>query len=392
MKRDACRAAALLILTTILVPTGLPLRAENDAGASLERGRQLLTKDAYAEAERELRRAVQELRGAADPRRFAAEANLGVAMFGLARYSEAESAYVGALESSKEWHAAPTSVAAVNNNLAVLYGAVGKFEAAERIANKVLSATTGQNRADRVIQANALNTLAGVYHQTGRYREAEEAAWRAAQILSQAGVQLSLAAALEQLAISRQAQNDIEGADRLLSQVREIRESQLSGGDPRIAEVYAAIGALRLSERRYAESEELLSRAIAIWKETGVPDPGHRPAAINNLAQVHKATGAYAKAEAEYREALQATEQTVGKKHPTYALFLGNFADLMRLEGRLLAAERLYDQAISVLEGSAGPSHPALEQFQSGLTATRALLAAQPKWTVDAGQLRRGFR
>jgi len=393
MKQKKTGIAAVLVLTAIMVPTGLPLRAQDPPDASIEHGKRMILASDYAGAEQVLRQAAKELERSEDVRFFAAESNLAVALYYLSRFDEAESAYLRALEVGDRL--APVfqpGVMTAINNLAILYERMGRLDAAEHMARKVLGISESGRGPGTFSAGNVLITLSGVYQQQGRYGEAEAAARRAVEIFSSERAAAGLETALQQVAIAKKSQGDFEGADDLLSRVTEMREARLGVRDPKTAETYAEVGALRLAQSRFHESEEVLQRAIGIWRQSGLSISHQSAAAVNNLAQTYKLTGAYEKADPLYREALEICAQSVGKTHPSYALFLGNFADLMRLDGRLYAAERLYTESIAMLEARLSSDHPAIREFRARLAATHTALASAPTWTVDAGQLRNALR
>ncbi len=278
------------------------------------------------------------------------------------------------------------------NNLAILYDRIGRLDAAVQMAEKVLRTSEAARGPGTFSTGMVQITLSGVYQQQGRYDEAEAAARRAVELFSLERAAPGLESALQQLAIAKKSQGELEAADDLLARVREMREARLGTRDPKTAETYAETGALRLTQLRFHEGEELLQRAIGIWKQSGLSMSNQSAAAVNNLAQTYKLTGAYEKADPLYREALEICERTVGKTNPSYALFLGNFADLMRLDGRLYAAERLYAESIAILQERLSSDHPAIREFRARLAAMHAEFASARAWTVDAAQLRKAHR
>jgi len=393
MKQKRTSIAAVLVLTAIMVPTGLPLRAQDSSDAAIERGKRMILSGDYARAAQVLRQAAKQLERLEDVQFFAAESNLGVALYHLSRFDEAESAYVRALEVGNGL--APVfqpGVLTAMNNLAILYDRIGRLDAAAQMSEKVLRTSEAGRGPGTFSTGNVQITLSGVYQEQGRYDEAEAAARRAVELFSSEHAAPGLESALQQLAIAKKSQGELEAADDLLARVRKMREARLGTRDPKTAETYAETDTLRLAQLRFHEGEELLQRAIGIWKQSGLSMSNQSAAAVNNLAQTYKLTGAYEKADPLYREALEICERTVGKTNPSYALFLGNFADLMRLDGRLYAAERLYTESIAILQARLSSDHPVIREFRARLASTHTALASAPAWTVDAGQLRNAIR
>ncbi|MEL7275973.1 MAG: tetratricopeptide repeat protein, partial [Pseudomonadota bacterium] len=73
---------------------------------------------------------------------------------------------------------------------------------------------------------------------------------------------------------------------------------------------------------------------------------------------LYEATGRYDEAEPRYNQAIEIDRNTIGAKHPDFAIDLNNLAGLYGLTGRYEDAEPLYKQAIVILEATLGPEHP----------------------------------
>ncbi len=77
MKQKRTSIAAVLVVTAIMVPTGLPLRAQDSSDAAIERGKRMILSGDYARAAQVLRQAAKQLERLEDVQFFAAESNLG---------------------------------------------------------------------------------------------------------------------------------------------------------------------------------------------------------------------------------------------------------------------------------------------------------------------------
>jgi CHAT domain-containing protein/tetratricopeptide (TPR) repeat protein len=88
----------------------------------------------------------------------------------------------------------------------------------------------------------------------------------------------------------------------------------------------------------------------------GDKDPRY-VASLNNLAELFREKGDYARAEPLHRQALEIRKATLGDKHPLYAVSLNSLAELYRQMGNYAQAEPLYHQAIAIRKEVLGDKH-----------------------------------
>jgi CHAT domain-containing protein len=129
-----------------------------------------------------------------------------------------------------------------------------------------------------------------------------------------------------------------------------------------LAELYRATGA-------YAKAEPLYQLALAIHEKALGPEHPDTAVLLNNLAALYQATGAYAKAEPLYQRALTITENALGGERPNIAASLNNLAELYRATGAYAKAEPLYQRALEITEKALGPEHPDTALSLNNLTA-----------------------
>jgi tetratricopeptide (TPR) repeat protein len=70
-------------------------------------------------------------------------------------------------------------------------------------------------------------------------------------------------------------------------------------------------------------------------------------ATLNNLAELYKEEGRYADTEPLYKRVLAINEKALGPDHPDVALALNNLAGLYSAQGRHADAEPLYKWALA---------------------------------------------
>ncbi len=202
--------------------------------------------------------------------------------------------------------------------------------------------------------------------------KAREYAWRAGELdaahrygadlvalARNEGTQEQLATALNEHAITFQAQGRYAQAEALYRQALEIARAIIAEGHPDYAFYLNNLADAVQAQGRYAEAEALYRQALVIARATlGEGDPYHA-SGLNNLALVVQAQGRYAEAERLFRQALEIGRATLGERHPAYAARLNNLALVVQAQGRYAEAERLYLQALEIDRATIGEGHPA---------------------------------
>ena len=103
---------------------------------------------------------------------------------------------------------------------------------------------------------------------------------------------------------------------------------------------------------------------------------------INNVARMLMHQGKLDEAEPLYREALEARRETLGARHKSTLISMGNLGELQCKRGDLDAASASLDEALAGLLETLGPNHVWALEFTA--VAARVALAR----TGDASQLR----
>jgi tetratricopeptide (TPR) repeat protein len=112
-------------------------------------------------------------------------------------------------------------------------------------------------------------------------------------------------------------------------------------------------------EWRTGENEKALHRgeALLILASSGSLTTEQKATSLNNHALTLKALGRYPEAEALYREAISIGAQTIGEKHPDYAIRLNNLARVLLVQKRYDEAEKYCRQAITIGAVTIGINH-----------------------------------
>lgn len=152
--------------------------------------------------------------------------------------------------------------------------------------------------------------------------------------------------------------------------VRAEKEAESFGpSDRRLAMTLNNLGGLYLREARYAESEPLFKRALAIWEKGGESTNGDRATALNNLGALYAYQSRFAEAEPIYLQCLTLSEKNLGADHPSVASTLNNLGALYWEEGKFTEAEPFYRRAVFIREKNLGPENPELASSLNNLAA-----------------------
>src|SRR5712691_2805967 len=121
-------------------------------------------------------------------------------------------------------------------------------------------------------------------------------------------------------------------------------------------EGYMAAGVRAYQQGRLAEAERSFQAGLKEAEGFGPQDP-RLATSLNNLGELYRAKGQYAKAEPLLRRALAIREKALGPEHPDVATSLNNLALLYGVQGKYAEAEPLFKRALAIMEKALGPEH-----------------------------------
>ncbi len=236
-------------------------------------------------------------------------------------------------------------------------GAAGKYSEAIPLAEAMLAnMEKGPPSKDL---AGALNNLAQLYGEVGRDAEAEPMFKRALAIMEKAvGLDsVDIAIELNNLAALYQRQQRYAEAEPLFKRALALSERSLPANHPDIGRALNNLATNYEKQDRHAESEALTRRALALYEKVA-PDSPAVATLLNNLGQIVKVEGRYAEAEPLIKRSLAIREKVLGRDHIDVARSLNNLADLYQREQRFPDAEPLFKRALAIREQTVGADHP----------------------------------
>jgi CHAT domain-containing protein/Tfp pilus assembly protein PilF len=234
----------------------------------------------------------------------------------------------------------------------------GKYNEAIPLAQAMV-ANLDKGQPSRDLGA-ALNNLAQLFGDVGRDVEAEPLYKRALAIMEKTvGLDsVDIAPELNNLAALYQRQLRYVEAEPLFKRALAIREKSLPAGHPDIGQSLNNLATLYERQDRHGESEPLFKKALAIYEKVAGAESPPVATLLNNLGQVYKIWGRAADAEPLIKRSLAIREKVLGRDHPDVARSLNNLGDLYQRQSRFGEAEPLLKRALAIREQAVGSDHP----------------------------------
>jgi tetratricopeptide (TPR) repeat protein len=267
-------------------------------------------------------------------------------------------------------YAAAVALAPDNPDYLLLAGwmawTMGDCQRAEKWLKQLVAIREEKGKEDEKL-ALALNELAVVHVNQGRYEEAETLYKRSLKISEKALGEghVEVATILNNLSALYQIQNRYEEAELLHKRSLEIKEKILGKEHPDVASSLNNLAELYRIQRRYEEAELLHTRSLKIRQEKLGEDHPDVAITLNNLAVLYESQHRYKEAALLYKQSLAIVKKVLGNEHPYIASSLNNLAKLYYLQGRYAEAEPLYQRALAILNAKFPDGHPNIDTFQA---------------------------
>lgn len=187
-----------------------------------------------------------------------------------------------------------------------------------------------------------------------RYTQAETLANAMLAAATTAGQK---AAAWEYLGRARAAQGRLADAEQAFNSGLQIR---LSTSDTGNASLPYRLGLLYLDQKKFAEAEPLLKRAVDFYEREPTISKSETASVLYDLGTLEHDRQDYARAETYHRKALELRREIFGEQHALVGLSLAQVADMARHQQQYERAAAMFKQSIDTLEKTAGPEHPQL--------------------------------
>lgn len=245
------------------------------------------------------------------------------------------------------------------SNKAAELSRAGKYSEALPLA-EAAAATLEKTSPNSRDHAGALNNLAQLYGDLGRDDKAEPLLERALAIMERSvGIDSSaIAPEMNNLAALYERQGRFAEAEPLFKRALANCERSLGPNHPDVGRQLNNLATLYERQDRHGDSEPLFRRALAIFEKAAGPDSPAVATLLSNLGQVLKVEGRYGEAEPMISRSLAIREKVQGRDHPDVARSLNNLADLDQRQHRYADAEPIFKRALSIRERAVGADHP----------------------------------
>ncbi len=246
------------------------------------------------------------------------------------------------------------------HNLAWLYHDQGRYANAEPLYEEALAIRRAQGEDDPAYEATRLNQ-AWVYTLMGRYKEAEavllDLLARRTRRLGETDREVAIVkAALTALYLDS---GEAWKASRFAVEAAQVFAK--SDGDKRIMAAVMSFqeGAMAFHfTRDYPTAEKKLSESAKLWESIVGKNHMYMAGILHELARARDSKGDPVAAEATYREFLTIARKTVGLSHPKLAVGVTNFGLLLNRVGKAAEADALFAELLAAHRERFGHDHP----------------------------------
>jgi len=183
---------------------------------------------------------------------------------------------------------------------------------------------------------------------------------------------INLAVALNTLASLYQDQGKYAQAEYLYKHSLEIKEKTQGKVDhPSVAATLDNLANSYQAQGKYIKAEPLYKRSLEITEKALGKDHPSVSTTLNNLAGLYHAQGKYAQAEPLYKRSLEIKEKALGKDHPSVATTLNNLAVLYYHQEKYQAAIPLFKRALAIFKKTFPKGHPNIDIVQVWLISAQ---------------------
>jgi tetratricopeptide (TPR) repeat protein len=194
-------------------------------------------------------------------------------------------------------------------DLAETYRVQGRYEQAEQMYIKLKE--MGEQVPPRY--------LVRLYLSMGRYAQAEQVLRAEIEQIpneSSGKYARSMMRAKNDLAVVLTRQGDFDEAERLLTELWEVRKERWPDDYPGTLGIINALGVLRRDQKKYEQAESLLHQALNGKQRKLGKDHLHTLQTVYELAILYKEQGRYDEAEKLFKEAVKGRCLKLGDQHP----------------------------------------------------------------------------
>lgn len=275
-------------------------------------------------------------------------------------YADAESNLKRAIEMLKTLQTKPPDVLADSlHNLGTLYGLQGKFDSAREAYLEEYRLRETYYGPQHPNTAKALESLGWLYSNTSDYAKGERYYKQALQVREQSLGPKHPEVARSLLYLGECVQEEgkfAEAKDLILRAVR-IRESHYGAEHAEVAHALSFLGHALRELGEYTNSISIYQRVLRIYTKTVGHVHPRVAETLNDLAWAHRELGHYEQAVPLLQKALSISETTMGPDALYVATCHSDLASLCGNRGDYPCAEEHYRRALAIRESQLGPKN-----------------------------------
>jgi tetratricopeptide (TPR) repeat protein len=295
---------------------------------------------------------------------------LGTALEELARYHEAEDAFLQALMiSEKCLSAGHPDLAFRLSALAGLYQSTGRYDEARGLYERAMEIASTALGSRHPYLATIQNNMAEGFRRQGNYSTARTLYDKALEISREAygSDHESVGAILNNIGLLLRSTGKFLEAEDFYKRSLDIRRRVFGPYHSEVATSLGNLAVLKLTLGQDVEALKLAEESLAINERALGPDHPALGEVLNTLASIHEGRGRVSEAEAELKRCLTIQQRALGGAHQAVALTLNNLGELYREHGRASDAVPLYEQAIVIFNASGAGGHPSMAAFYNNI-------------------------
>jgi serine/threonine protein kinase len=296
---------------------------------------------------------------------------LGFLMPYLGRMEESEQFYREALAIQRRTlTAVDPELSETMIQLATILSRRAKPDEAERLLREALAIRGSAYGPDGPLVADAKTYLADFLHRVREEHAEAERLYREAIAVHrrspEAGIN-QLTHAIEGLAGVAEELGRYGEAETLLREIVEERRARLGPAHPSVANGLAGLTDFLHRRGRLAEAETLNRREIAILRASVGMEHHAVATALGRLGTLLSDEGRYREADSVFGEAIAMRERVSGPRHPLLALVLADYAHSLTTRARYADAEAALAKALDIVERQYPDAHPDAQRVIRGL-------------------------
>ncbi|KAF8634152.1 hypothetical protein AX15_001052 [Amanita polypyramis BW_CC] len=279
----------------------------------------------------------------------------------VAEWSDCEKLYICMMEMRKaklgEDH--PDTLTAMNN-LAMIYLDQGRYNEAKKLQVYVMEARKAKLGEDHPDTLTTMNNLAMIYMNQGRLGEAEKLH---VHVMEARKAKLGddhpdILNTMNNLASTYMNQGRLGEAEKLLVHVTEARKAKLGEDHPDTLASMSNLGLTYTVQGRWDEAEKLQMHDVEVGRAKFGEYHPDTLVSMNNLALTYSNQGRLDEAEKLHVHIMEAMKAKLGEDHPNTLANMNNLALIYLGQGKLDEAEKLQVHVMEARKAKLGEHHP----------------------------------